>query len=134
MVSLLAYLAVVVFLGASALLGRSLRTAGPAVRLVSLAADAFFLLVAVLVFRELVQEPGEPDYALLLIAALGAGAVLHALGVLAWHRDIGFAARTVGTGLVLTALVVPSTLTLSVPLVAFLALTLLVRVEPSSRP
>jgi hypothetical protein len=105
-----------------ALLGYLLDTDGLTVRLVSLVVDAFFLGVAFLIFRELADHEGGADYAWLLISALGLGALLHALGLLDWNGDFGFAARATGTVLVVVPLLVPSTLTLALPLAAFLAL------------
>jgi hypothetical protein len=106
-----------------ALLGWLLPAHGLTVRIISLAVDAFLFAVAVLVFRQLAEHPGGADYAWLLITAFGLGALLHAFGVLDWDGDAGFVARGMGTVLVFAALVVPSTLTLALPLAAFLALS-----------
>jgi hypothetical protein len=48
-----------------------------------------------------------------LVGALGVGAVLHALGLLDHSGILGLAARATGAALVITALIVPTTLTLA---------------------
>jgi hypothetical protein len=117
-----------------AFLGWLLPADGLSVRLVSLVVDAFFAGVAFLLLRQLAEEPGEPDYAWLLVGGLGIGALLHALGVLDWDGDAGFVARGTGTVLVLAALVVPSTLTLAFPLASFLAVSALRSGRTADRP
>jgi hypothetical protein len=117
-----------------ALLGWLLPTDGLTVRLVSLVVDAFFAGVAVLVVRELTEHDGGADYAWLIVGALGLGALLHGLGLLDWNGDFGFAARATGTVLVVGALLVPSTLTLALPLAAFLALSALRSGRTADRP
>jgi hypothetical protein len=57
-------------------------------------------------------------------AAVSLGGVVYAAGLLAWRGGQALGLRTLGWVLMVTALVIPSTLTLGLPLVALLALTL----------
>jgi hypothetical protein len=57
-------------------------------------------------------------------AAVSLGGVVYAAGVLAWRGGQALGLRILGWVLLVTALVIPSTLTLGLPLVALLALAL----------
>ncbi len=62
-----------------------------------------------------------------LIAALTlAGSLLYGLGVLAWDGRRAFLLRAIGWAMLVVALVIPSTATLALPLVALLVPTLAV--------
>ena len=57
-------------------------------------------------------------------AAVSLGSVVYAAGLLAWRGGRALGLRVVGWVLMVAALAIPSTLTLGLPLVALLALTL----------
>ena len=57
-------------------------------------------------------------------AAVSVGAVVYAAGLLAWRGGQALGLRILGWALMVTALVIPSTLTLGLPLVALLAVAL----------
>jgi hypothetical protein len=57
-------------------------------------------------------------------AAVSLGGVVYAAGLLAWRGRQALGLRILGWVLMVTALVIPSTLTLGLPLVALLALAL----------
>jgi len=57
-------------------------------------------------------------------AAVSLGGVVYAAGLLAWRGGQALDLRILGWVLMVTALVIPSTLTLGLPLVALLALAL----------
>lgn len=67
-----------------------------------------------------------PSHALGLTigGALSLGCVVYAAGLLAWRGGQALGLRVLGWVLMAAALVIPSTLTLGLPLVALLALTL----------
>ena len=71
---------------------------------------------------------GGDDHALVLGWTIGAavtvGSVVYAGGLLAWRGGRALGLRVVGWVLVVAASAIPSTLTLGLPLVALLALTL----------
>jgi hypothetical protein len=56
--------------------------------------------------------------------AVGLGSIVYAAGLLAWRGGQALGLRVLGWVLMVAALVIPSTLTLGLPLVAALALTL----------
>jgi hypothetical protein len=120
----LAYLTLSVAL--LSLLGREtrgwLRRAGPqrelAVRMGALAAGVAAVLAA-LIF---VEQASGLEF--VVLALLGAGGVLFAAGVVVWRGSAALVLRAVGWGLAVAALAVPSMLTLALPPVALLIVTL----------
>jgi hypothetical protein len=68
------------------------------------------------------------DHALVLGWTIGAavslGSIVYATGLLAWRGGQALGLRVLGWVLMVAAFAIPSTLTLGLPLVAFLALTL----------
>jgi hypothetical protein len=75
------------------------------------------------------QVGGEAPHSALswLIAAMTlAGSLLYGLGVLAWNGRPAFLLRVIGWVMLVVALVIPSTATLALPLVALLVPTLAV--------
>jgi hypothetical protein len=71
---------------------------------------------------------GGDDHALVLGWTVGVavslGSIVYAAGLLAWRGGQALGLRVVGWVLMVAALVIPSTLTLGLPLVALLALAL----------
>lgn len=71
---------------------------------------------------------GGDDHALVLGWTIGAavslGSIVYAAGLLAWRGRQALGLRVLGWVLMVAALVIPSTVTLGLPLVALLALTL----------
>jgi hypothetical protein len=120
----LAYLTLSVAL--LSLLGREtrgwLRSAGPqrelAVRMGALAAA----VAAVLAVAILLEQASGLE--LVVLAMLGAGGLLFAAGVIVWRGSAALALRALGWGLAVAALAVPSMLTLALPPVALLVVTL----------
>jgi hypothetical protein len=120
----LAYLTLSVAL--LSLLGREtrgwLRSAGPqrelAVRMGALAAGVAAVLVALL----LLEQASGLEF--VVLALLGAGGSFFAAGVVVWRGSAALALRGIGWGLGVAALAVPSMLTLALPPVALLIVTL----------
>ncbi len=87
------------------------------------------LLVVLGVVIVALQGRGDAPHSALswLIAALTlAGSLLYGLGVLAWYGRPAFLLRVIGWAMLVVALVIPSTATLALPLVALLVPTLAV--------
>jgi hypothetical protein len=120
----LAYLTLSVAL--LSLLGREtrgwLRSAGPqrelAVRMGALAAG-----VAGVLASQILMEQASGLEVVLLVVLAGGGA-LFALGVVLWRGGAALVLRAIGWGLAVAALAVPSMLTLALPPVALLIVTL----------
>jgi hypothetical protein len=75
------------------------------------------------------NSPTTLGFAMLLM--LLAGSMVYLCGLAFWRRHVGFAMRLVGLSLTATALAIPSSLTLLLPLAALLTLTL--RAGPDDR-
>jgi hypothetical protein len=120
----LAYLTVSVAL--LSLLGREtrawLRSAGPqrelGVRMGALAAGIAAVLAALVFF----EQASAPERVVLALLAAGGG--LFAAGVVVWRGTVALTLRAFGWGLAVAALAVPSMLTLALPPVALLIVTL----------
>lgn len=87
------------------------------------------LLVVLGVIIVGLQVGGEAPHSALswLVAAMTlAGSLLYGLGVLAWHGRPALVLRVIGWAMLVVALVIPSTATLALPLVALLVPTLAV--------
>jgi hypothetical protein len=95
---------------------------------VRLAAGMLDTAVAAIGIAVLGLQLAGDDHALVLGWTIGAtvslGSVVYAAGLLAWRGGQALGLRVVGWVLMVAAFVVPSTLTLGLPLVALLALTL----------
>ena len=104
-----------------------LRLGEPGQQRVRLAAGMLDTAVGALGIALLVQLAGG-DHALVLGWTIGAavslGSILYAAGLLAWRGGQALGLRVLGWVLMVVALAIPSTLTLGLPLVALLALTL----------
>jgi hypothetical protein len=104
-----------------------LRLSEPGQQRVRLAAGMLDTAVAALAIAVLAQFAAD-DHALVLGWTIGAamslGGVLYAAGLLAWRGGQALGLRVVGWVLLVAAFVIPSTLTLGLPLVALLVLTL----------
>jgi hypothetical protein len=104
-----------------------LRLGEPGQQRVRLAAGMLDTAVGTVGIAVLAQLAGD-DHALVLGWTIGAavslGSVVYAAGLLAWRGGRALGLRVLGWVLMVVALVIPSTLTLGLPLVALLALTL----------
>jgi hypothetical protein len=100
----------------------------PGQQRVRLAAGMLDTAVGVLGIAVLGLQLGGDDHAHLLGwtigAAVGLGSIMYAAGLLAWRGGQALGLRALGWVLMVVAFVIPSTLTLGLPLVALLALTL----------
>jgi len=101
------------------------------VRAFALTADIVLVAAGVALARE--QHGEGPDLAYFLLAFLFLGAVLHGIGVIAWDRAFAWVARGLGFMLVAAPIVIPSVLTLALPLLPILALTLRTSRFPRTR-
>jgi hypothetical protein len=105
-----------------------LRLSEPGQQRVRLAAGMLATAVAALGVAVLGLQLGADDHAHVLGWTIGAtlslGGVGYAAGLLAWRGGQALGLRILGWVLMVTALVVPSTLTLGLPLAALLALAL----------
>jgi hypothetical protein len=104
-----------------------LRLGEPVQQRVRLAAGMLDTAVAAVGIAVVAQLVGEDDALVLgwtIGAAVSLGSVVYAAGLLAWRGGQALGLRVVGWVLMVVALVIPSTLTLGLPLVALLALTL----------
>ena len=105
-----------------------LRLGEPGQQRVRLAAGMLDTAVAAVGIAVLGLQPGGDDHALVLGWTIGAavslGSILYAAGLLAWRGGQALGLRVLGWVLMVVALAIPSTLTLGLPLVALLALTL----------
>jgi hypothetical protein len=105
-----------------------LRLPEPGQQQVRLAAGMLDTAVGAIGIAVLGLQLGGDDHAQLLGWTIGAavslGAVVYAAGLLAWRGGQALGLRVLGWVLMATALVIPSMLTLGLPLVALLALTL----------
>ena len=94
---------------------------------VRLAGGMLDTVVAAVGIAVLARLAGD-DHALVLGWMIGAavslGSVVYAAGLLAWRGGHALGLRILGWVLMVVALVIPTTLTLGLPLVALLALTL----------
>lgn len=95
-----------------------------AVRALALAADVALLWIGAAVAAQWDRSEVH-RLAYVIVGSLVGGAAVHALGVVAWRGALPWAARVVGLVLVCAALLVPSTITLALPLVGLLLVTLL---------
>lgn len=105
-----------------------LRLSEPGQQRVRLAAGMLDTAVIALGIAVLGLQLGGDDYAHVLGWTIGAavslGGVVYAAGLLAWRGGQALGLRILGWVLMVTALAIPSTLTLGLPLVALLALAL----------
>lgn len=105
-----------------------LRLSEPSQQRVRLAAGMLDTAVIALGIAVLGLQLGGDDYAHVLGWTIGAavslGGVVYAAGLLAWRGGQALGLRILGWVLMVTALAIPSTLTLGLPLVALLALAL----------
>jgi hypothetical protein len=105
-----------------------LRLTEPGQQRVRLAAGMLATAVGAMGIAVLGLQLGGDDYAHVLGWTIGAavslGGVVYAAGLLAWRGGQAFGLRILGWVLLVTALAIPSTLTLGLPLVALLALAL----------
>jgi hypothetical protein len=105
-----------------------LRLSEPGQQRVRLAAGALDTAVGALGVAVLGLQLGAADHVHVLGWMIGAlislGAVAYAAGLLAWRGGQAVGLRILGWVLMVIALVIPSTLTLALPLVALLATTL----------
>lgn len=101
-------------------------------RALALAADLAFLYIGAATGAQVAGGEGH-NLAYAIVGSLLAGSVVHALGVVAWNGALAWTARAVGSILVGAALVVPTVLTIALPLVGLQALTLWSRPETRHR-
>ena len=105
-----------------------LRLSEPGQQRVRLAAGMLATAVGAMGIAVLGLQLGGDDHAHMLSwmvgAAVSLGGVVYVAGLLAWRGGQALGLRILGWVLMVTALVIPSTLTLGLPLVAALALTL----------
>jgi hypothetical protein len=105
-----------------------LRLGEPGQQRVRLAAALLATAVSAMGIAVLGLQLGGDDHAHVLGWTIGAavslGAVVYAAGLLAWRGGQALGLRILGWVLMVTALTIPSTLTLGLPLVALLAVTL----------
>jgi hypothetical protein len=105
-----------------------LRLGEPGQQRVRLAAGMLATAVAAMGITVLGLQLGSDDHAHVLGWTLGAamslGGVAYAAGLLAWRGGQALGLRILGWVLMVTALVIPSTLTLGLPLVALLVFAL----------
>ena len=105
-----------------------LRLSEPGQQRVRLAAGVLDTTVGALGVAVLGLQLGAADHVHVLGWMIGAlislGAVAYAAGLLAWRGGQAVGLRILGWVLMVIALVIPSTLTLALPLVALLATTL----------
>jgi hypothetical protein len=105
-----------------------LRLSEPSQQRVRLAAGMLDTAVGALGVAVLALQLGGDDHALLLGWTIGAavslGSIMYAAGLLAWRGGQALALRILGWALMVVAFVIPSTLTLGLPLVALLAVAL----------
>jgi hypothetical protein len=105
-----------------------LRLGEPGQQRVRLAAALLVTAVSAMGIAVLGLQLGGDDHAHVLGWTIGAavslGGVVYAAGLLAWRGGQALGLRILGWVLMVMALVIPSTLTLGLPLVALLALAL----------
>lgn len=103
-----------------------LRLSEPGQQRVRLAAGVLDTAVGALGVAVLGLQLGAADHVLgwMIGALISLGAVAYAAGLLAWRGGQAVGLRILGWVLMVIALVIPSTLTLALPLVALLATTL----------
>jgi hypothetical protein len=105
-----------------------LRLSEPDQQRVRLAAGMLDTAVGAIGIAVLGLQLGGDDHAHVLGWTIGAavslGSIVYAAGLLAWRGGQALGLRILGWVLMATALVIPSTLTLGLPLVALLALAL----------
>jgi hypothetical protein len=95
------------------------------VRLAAAALDTVAAALGIAVLGLQLADDGQPHLLGWTIAvALVLGSAVYAAGLLAWRGGQALGLRTLGWLLMVAALTIPSTLTLALPLVAPLALTL----------
>jgi hypothetical protein len=122
--------AVVIAILAATALPRWVRADGPRrVALVRILAGAVAAAYAVVVGVAASAGDGESPVASAIVALAATGAVLYGAGLLLWSGSAAWLLRLGGWTLMICAAAVPSHLTLLLPLVAALALTL----HPSGR-
>jgi hypothetical protein len=105
-----------------------LRLGEPGQQRVRLAAALLVTAVSAMGIAVLGLQPGGDDHAHVLGWTIGAavslGGAVYAAGLLAWRGGQALGLRILGWVLMVMALVIPSTLTLGLPLVALLAVAL----------
>jgi hypothetical protein len=105
-----------------------LRIGEPGQQRVRLAAGMLDTAMGAIGVAVLGLQFGGGDHALVLGWTIGAavslGSIVYTAGLLAWRGGQALGLRVVGWVLMVVALAIPSTLTLGLPLVALLALTL----------
>jgi hypothetical protein len=105
-----------------------LRLSAPGQQRVRLAAAMLVTAVSAMGIAVLGLQLGGDDHAHVLGWTIGAavslGGAVYAAGLLAWRGGQALGLRILGWVLMVMALVIPSTLTLGLPLVALLALAL----------
>jgi len=105
-----------------------LRLREPGQQRVRLAAGMLDTAVGAIGIAVLGLQLGGDDHALVLGWTIGAavslGSIVYAAGLLAWRGGQAPSLRVLGWVLMVAAFVIPSTLTLGLPLVALLVLTL----------
>jgi hypothetical protein len=79
----------------------------------------------------LIATNHQTNLGLVAVIMLLSGSLLYLCGLVLWRERAGFALRLIGWIVTVSALAIPSTLTLLLPLAALLALTL--RAAPESR-
>jgi hypothetical protein len=122
-VILLAYGCLVVVLAAFLIRGRGFRLSGRSqllARLLGMIGAAATASIAVL----LIAANQRTTLGLVVLLSLLSGSVLYLCGLALWHERSGFALRLIGWILAVSALAIPSTLTLLLPVACVLALTL----------
>ena len=72
----------------------------------------------------LIASNHPPTFGLVLLLTLCFGSVVYLCGLALWHARAGYALRLVGWIFAVSALAIPSTLTLLLPVVCVLALTI----------
>jgi hypothetical protein len=127
---LVAYACLLVALGAAVIRGGAVplsRRSELVARFLGTIGAAAMASVALLVLAT--NHPTTLGFAMLLMLLVGSMVFL--CGFALWHQRPGFALRLVGWTLAVTALAIPSTLTLLLPLAALMTLTL--RAAPDDR-
>jgi hypothetical protein len=87
----------------------------------ALAADLALLAIGVALARE--QQPDGLELTDFLLVSLFLGATLHGIGMIVWEGGGARLIRLLGSGLVAPAILLPSVVSLAVPLLAILVAT-----------
>ena len=94
------------------------------IRAITAVLAALLAAGAVLWLNHLAHEPDSTAIAYLLTAGICAGSVIYLVGTVRGHGQLAFRLRWVGWLVMTLPLVIPSTFSLALPLVAVLAVTL----------